>query len=79
MRTLKTNSCGWVHREFDSQGNFGWQTGYGAFAVSHSNLNQVKEYIRNQEEHHRRVSFQEEYVAFLERHGVKYDDKYLWE
>jgi hypothetical protein len=58
--------------------NFAWQPGYGAFTVSVSNCDTVKEYIANQAEHHRTKTFQEEYVTFLQKHGVEYDEKYLW-
>ena len=58
--------------------NFAWQPGYGAFTVSISNRGAVKEYIANQAEHHRTKTFQEEYVAFLQKHLVEYDEKYLW-
>jgi putative transposase len=58
--------------------NFAWQQGYGAFTVSVSNCSAVKKYIADQVEHHRKKSFQEEYVAFLKKHGVPYDEKYLW-
>jgi hypothetical protein len=53
--------------------------GYGAFAVSESNVPAVREYIAGQQEHHRRKTFQEEYRAFLERHGVAYDEQYVWD
>ena len=65
MRDLKAISSGWVHKEIPARRNFAWQAGYGAFAVSHSNLESVKEYIRTQEEHHRRLTFKEEFTAFL--------------
>ena len=58
---------------------FAWQTGYGAFSVSHSNLGSVVKYIQAQEEHHRRVSFQEEFVTFLKKNGIRYDERYIWE
>lgn len=79
LRDLKANSSGWVHREFPSRHDFAWQTGYGAFAVSHSNLESVKEYIRNQEEHHRKLTFKEEFETFLKRHEIEYNERYLWE
>lgn len=79
MRDLKANSSGWVHKEFSLRRDFAWQTGYGAFAVSHSNLESVKEYIRTQEEHQRKLTFKEEFEAFLKRHRIEYDERYLWE
>lgn len=57
---------------------FRWQDGYGAFTVSYSNIEQVRRYITNQEQHHRRMTFQEEFVQFLERHGIEYDPRYVW-
>jgi REP element-mobilizing transposase RayT len=79
MRLVKTNSSRWVHEEFPTRKSFAWQTGYAAFSVSASNVERVKRYIADQEEHHRKVTFQEEYVAFLKRHGVAYDERYLWD
>jgi putative transposase len=76
---MKANSSGWVHREFPAKRNFAWQIGCGAFSVSHSQKQSVLDYIANQEEHHRKVSFQEEFVAFLKKHEIEYDEKYLWE
>jgi hypothetical protein len=74
---VKAVSSRWVQEVIQING-FQWQEGYGAFTVSASQRNQVREYIARQEEHHRRRSFQEEYVDFLERYGVAYDDQYLW-
>lgn len=76
---VKANTSGWVHREFSDRRSFGWQTGFAAFTVSHSQKRSVLEYIANQEEHHRKVSFQEEFRLFLKRHEIEYDEKYLWE
>ena len=77
VQDIKQTSSRWIH---DSIGikNFAWQPGYAAFTVSVSNCPAVKEYIAGQMEHHRTKSFQEEYVAFLQRHGVEYDERYLW-
>ena len=58
---------------------FAWQNGYAAFSVSESNMDVVKTYIMNQESHHHRVTFQEEYRKFLEKHGVSFDERYVWE
>jgi putative transposase len=68
----------------DSQGvaelsDFHWQEGYGAFAVSHSNVDQVKAYIAGQEEHHRQRSFQDEYRELLRRHEMEWDKRYVWD
>ncbi|WP_086498152.1 IS200/IS605 family transposase [Algoriphagus ratkowskyi] len=58
---------------------FHWQKGYGAFSVSQSKLEIVKKYIQNQEIHHQHMSFQEEYIKFLEEYGIDYDTKYVWD
>jgi len=78
LRVLKTNSSLWVH-DTRRRRAFAWQTGYGAFSVSQSNVPAVLRYIREQDKHHRRVSFQEEFIAFLKRHGITYDERYIWE
>jgi putative transposase len=75
---LKGDSSLWIHTEFPELKEFAWQDGYGAFTVSKSGLNDVIRYIQNQREHHQRRSFQEEYRDFLEKHGIDYDEKYLW-
>jgi len=78
LRLLKTNSSKWVHETFVERRNFGWQDGYSAFSVSYSNVDRVRGYIAEQEQHHRRVSFQDEWLEFLKRHNVEYDERYVW-
>lgn len=78
MRELKADSSNWVHKIFPTHQMFSWQTDYGAFSVSHSNLGEVERYIANQEEHHRKISFQEEFVLFLKKHQLEYDEQFLW-
>ena len=78
MRIIKANSSGWIHDTFPDKQDFGWQAGYGAFAVSYSNIDVVKQYIARQAEHHRVKSFQEEFIEFLKRHNIQYDERYLW-
>ena len=77
VRDIKQSSSKWVHEEIGVK-KFGWQDGYGAFTVAASQIESVRDYINNQVEHHRKRSFQEEYVEFLERSGVEYDKRYLW-
>ena len=79
LRIVKTNSSRWVHETFPALRAFAWQSGYGAFSVSQSNADAVHAYIATQEEHHRHVSFQEEYAQFLKRHGITYDERYVWD
>ena len=78
LRLVKANSSKWVHEAFAEHREFRWQDGYAAFSVSFSNLAQVKRYITEQQQHHCRISFQEEFLAFLRRHGVTYDERYIW-
>ena len=78
IRLIKTNSSGWVHRELQFS-DFQWQNGYGAFAVSYSNIDQVKTYLKNQEQHHRTLSFQDEFREFLRRHNLEWDERYVWD
>jgi REP element-mobilizing transposase RayT len=75
---LKGDSSKWIHQEFEHMRDFGWQDGYGAFTVSKSQIPDVVSYIRNQREHHRKKTFQEEYLAFLHENAVEYDERYVW-
>jgi len=76
-RVIKTNSSGSVRAKWSS--NFAWQTGYGVFSVSESNVAAVTKYIAGQEEHHKKHSFQKELLAFLKKNNVVYDEKYIWD
>jgi REP-associated tyrosine transposase len=78
VRRIKANSSRWVHETFPDQRAFAWQTGYGAFTIGYTGLDSVRGYIERQEEHHRTVSFEEEFLEFLQRYGVSYDPRYLW-
>ena len=77
-RLLKTNSSRWVHERWPQFKDFAWQTGYGAFSVSKSGLEAVRQYITRQQLHHERRSFQEEFTAFLKKNHITLDEKYLW-
>ena len=79
LRIIKANSSKWIHETFPQHRSFAWQAGYGAFAVSYSHLANVKRYIARQAEHHRRSTFQEEFVAFLRKHHIEFDERYLWD
>ena len=76
-RDLKAHSSDWVHTRLGKK-LFAWQKGYGVFSVSPSNLEGVKKYVRDQEAHHRRRSFQEEYIQLLRASGIGYDEQYVW-
>jgi len=78
MEKVKAHSSSWVKDRWPNRRHFGWQTGYAAFSVSKSHVEDVERYIRNQEEHHRKVSFQEEVIAFLMKQGVEYDPRYVF-
>ena len=77
MREIKSNSSKWVHRII-GVGLFAWQDGYGAFTVSRSEVEAIKRYIRGQREHHRKKTFQEEYLELLQQSSIEFDEKYLW-
>lgn len=76
VRDLKADSSKWIHTEVKEK--FEWQKGYGAFTVSASGVEIVRQYVLNQEIHHRRKTFENEYVALLNRSNTPYDEKYLW-
>lgn len=78
VQLLKGGSSKWIHVTLPSLAEFGWQDGYGAFSVSRSNLDTVRTYIVNQRQHHQRTTFQDEYRALLKRHGVEFDERYVW-
>ncbi|MGH9897750.1 MAG: IS200/IS605 family transposase [Pyrinomonadaceae bacterium] len=77
LRDLKADSSEWVHKEIEKR-KFAWQKGYGALSISPSNIEGVKRYIFNQEEHHRHKTFQEEYIELLQTSSIEYDERYLW-
>jgi REP element-mobilizing transposase RayT len=78
LQLIKGGSSKWVHDTFPDQQLFAWQNKYGAFSVSVSQLDTVANHIRNQAEHHKHQSFSDEFVALLKKHGVEYEEKYLW-
>jgi REP element-mobilizing transposase RayT len=78
LRVVKSKSSRWVHERFLDKRRFGWQSGYAAFSVSGSRPAEVEKYIANRQERHRKVSFQEEFLVFLRKHGIAYDERDLW-
>lgn len=78
MQLIKGGSSKWVHETFPAQREFAWQEKYGAFSVSESRVESVVEYIRAQPEHHRRTTFQDEFVMLLKKHRIEYDERYSW-
>lgn len=79
IRIFKTNSSKWVNERGDRMAKFQWQPGFAAFTVSTSQREVVSQYIRNQQEHHRRRNFREEFIELLKRHEIEYDPKYVFE
>ena len=77
LREIKKGSSEWVHEELQKK-LFSWQPGYGAYTVSPISLKSVSGYIEKQEEHHRKKSFQEEYIEMLEAGCIEYEEQYLW-
>lgn len=79
LQEIKVDSSSWVKKQAASLSEFYWQSGYGAFSVSQSNVPAVKNYIATQEEHHREMSFQEEFRKILQRHEIDFDERYVWD
>ena len=75
---VKANSSRWIHDHFRNRRAFAWQQGYGAFSVSKSAEEEVVRYINRQQEHHHRRDFKSEFIELLKRHGVEYDERYIW-
>lgn len=79
VRDIKANSSRHINDEKLARGYFNWQEGFGAFSYSHSQLDYVIRYIQNQEEHHKKSSFKNEYLTYLKRYEIDFDEKYLFE
>ncbi len=79
VKELKTTSSRWVKLKGQNVVDFGWQAGYGAFSISPSHVPGLRNYISNQEDHHRHESFQDEYRRLLEKYGMAFDEKYVWD
>jgi putative transposase len=79
IQDVKSNSSKWINEKGFVKGKFSWQEGFGAFSYGHSQLNDVISYIQNQKEHHKKQSFREEYLLFLKKFNVEYNEKYLFD
>lgn len=79
LQLLKGGSSWWIHQTYPHLSSFTWQDGYGAFSISEADLEGVTRYIAGQAEHHRKKTFKEEYVEFLEAHKIEYDPRYVWD
>jgi len=78
-RDIKNNSSNFINQQRFLKGKFSWQEGYGVFSYAHSQIDNVYQYIVSQEEHHRKKNFKEEYIDFLKRFEIEYDEKYLFQ
>jgi len=78
IQLIKGGSSTWVHENYPNHREFAWQEGYGAFSVGISQVDATIRYIANQEKHHRKRSFQEEFREFLRKHGMEWDERYVW-
>ncbi|HEV3440031.1 MAG TPA: IS200/IS605 family transposase [Gemmata sp.] len=79
VEEVKTGSSKWMKNEGPRVADFYWQGGYAAFSVSQSNVEAVKHYIKNQEEHHRKMTFQDELRELFQRHAIEFDERYVWD
>jgi putative transposase len=79
LEEIKSHSSKWIKTKDEKLENFYWQNGYGAFSVNPSEVELVKGYIENQKEHHKKMSFQDEYRAFLKKYNVEYDERFVWD
>ena len=79
VKEVKRVSCLWIKNRYEGLGDFAWQAGYGMFSIGHSQTPTVRDYIVNQQEHHRKRSFQEEFRTLLERYDVDFDERYVWD
>ena len=79
IEEVKTHSSKWMKTKGEKYQKFYWQKGYGSFSVNPTEINIVEKYIENQAEHHKKKTFQEEYLAFLKKYNIEYDERYLWD
>ena len=79
MGHIKRTSTKWIRNKGERYKTFSWQGGYGAYSISASHVDTLIKYIENQEEHHKTMTFQEEFRMFLEKYGIKYDERYVWD
>jgi putative transposase len=79
LEEIKSHSSKWIKTKGENFKNFYWQNGYGAFSVNPSEIEVVKNYIEHQDEHHKNKTFQDEYLAFLKKYKVDYDERYVWD
>ena len=79
VEEIKKSSSKWIKEKGIDYRDFAWQRGYGAFSIGHSSFDALCHYIQNQQEHHKRISFQDEYRSFLRKYAIEFDEKYVWD
>jgi putative transposase len=79
IQLIKGNSSKWISDTFEQVRNFSWQEGYGAFSVNISIIEETINYIKNQTTHHQHKSFKDEFIKILNKHGIAYDERYVWD
>jgi putative transposase len=79
IKQSKTETSKWIKKQATTYNDFQWQAGYGIFSVSQSNVGQLKQYISGQEEHHKHMSFQDEFRELCRKHGIEIDERYVWD
>lgn len=79
IKHAKVSSSMGIKQEFKTRQEFAWQSGYGAFSIAYPSINSAKAYITNQEEHHRKLSFQDEFRILMNENGIDYDERYVWD
>lgn len=79
VKEMKRGSTLWIKQTYGNQQEFAWQSGYGMFSIGFSQLDDVRRYINDQEKHHLKLSFQDEYRLLLQRYAVEYDERYVWD
>jgi REP element-mobilizing transposase RayT len=78
VQFLKGSSSKWIHETFSGSGNFAWQDGYGAFSIGTTQIKRTMDYIRNQEQHHVRERFEDEFIGLLRHHDIDFDERTIW-
>jgi putative transposase len=78
IRDIKSSSTAWVNKNFDLQSKFSWQQGYASLSVSLSSIEKIKTYIQNQETHHKKMTFEEEYLTILKRQKIQFDERFIF-
>lgn len=79
VEDIKKGSSKWIKTKGNEYAGFAWQSGYGAFSIGQSGYEKLRRYIQTQKEHHKKISFQDEYRVFLKKYQIEYDEKYVWD